>query len=57
MADDTMLALAAQIVSAHVAHNPISPADLPKLINDVGLCRTIVHAAKERTCRLRQAVR
>ena len=35
MADDTMLALAAQIVSAHVAHNPISPADLPKLINDV----------------------
>ena len=30
-----MLALAAQIVSAHVAHNTVSPADLPKLIDDV----------------------
>jgi predicted transcriptional regulator len=35
MAEDAMLALAAQIVSAHVAHNTVSPADLPKLINDV----------------------
>jgi predicted transcriptional regulator len=35
MAEDYLLTLAAQIVSAHVANNAIQPADLPKLINDV----------------------
>lgn len=29
------LALTAQIVSAHVSHNPVETADLPALINDV----------------------
>lgn len=32
---DYLLSLAAQIVSAHVANNTISSADVPKLIHDV----------------------
>ena len=35
MAEETMRALTVQIVSAHIASNTVSPADLPKLINDV----------------------
>ena len=37
MSDGTgsVLSLAVQIVSAHVAHNTVAPGDLPKLINDV----------------------
>ena len=35
MAEDVMLSLTAQIVSAHVARNTADAADLPKLINDV----------------------
>jgi len=35
MAEDVMLSLTAQIVSAHVARNTADTADLPKLINDV----------------------
>ena len=35
MAEETMRALTVQIVSAHIASNRVSPADLPKLINDV----------------------
>ena len=37
MSDSTgsVLSLAVQIVSAHVAHNTVAPGDLPKLINDV----------------------
>ena len=37
MADDngSILSLAAQIVSAHVANNAVAPDDLSKLINDV----------------------
>jgi len=33
--DGSILSLAAQIVSAHVANNAVAPDDLPKLINDV----------------------
>ena len=33
--DGSVLSLAAQIVSAHVANNAVAPDDLPKLINDV----------------------
>ena len=32
---DFILSLAAQVVSAHVAKNAVSPEDLPKLIQDV----------------------
>jgi predicted transcriptional regulator len=32
---DTVLELAAQIVSAHVANNAVATDQLPKLINDV----------------------
>jgi len=32
---DFILSLAAQVVSAHVAKNPVSPEDLPQLIKDV----------------------
>jgi predicted transcriptional regulator len=35
MAEDVMLSLTAQIVSAHVARNTADTADLPKLISDV----------------------
>jgi predicted transcriptional regulator len=35
MADELLLGLAAQIVSAHVSHNTVQSVDLPKLINDV----------------------
>jgi predicted transcriptional regulator len=35
MADNSMLGLAAQIVSAHVSRNPVNSGDLPKLITDV----------------------
>jgi len=33
--DVDMLGLTAQIVSAHVANNEVTPADLPRLISDV----------------------
>ena len=33
--DEQILALAADIVSAHVGHNPVSAAALPRLIQDV----------------------
>ena len=33
--DENILALAADIVSAHVGHNPVSTAALPRLIQDV----------------------
>jgi predicted transcriptional regulator len=35
MADNVLLGLAAQIVSAHVSNNAVEAGDLPKLINDV----------------------
>ena len=35
MTDETLLTLAADIVSAHVSNNSVSPADLPKLIQSV----------------------
>jgi predicted transcriptional regulator len=35
MAEETMRALAVQIVCAHIGNNTVSPTDLPKLINDV----------------------
>jgi predicted transcriptional regulator len=35
MTDETLLTLAADIVSAHVSNNTVSPADLPKLIQSV----------------------
>ena len=41
---DYLLALAAQIVSAHVANNTISYADVPKLIHDVH--RALADAAR-----------
>ncbi|OYX91869.1 MAG: MucR family transcriptional regulator, partial [Novosphingobium sp. 35-62-5] len=35
MADETILALAADIVTAHVSHNSVSVSDLPTLIQSV----------------------
>jgi predicted transcriptional regulator len=35
MADETLITLAADIVSAHVSHNSVSPNDLPTLIRSV----------------------
>lgn len=35
MADDVLLELAADIVTAHVSNNPVSPAELPELIQSV----------------------
>jgi predicted transcriptional regulator len=35
MADETLITLAADIVSAHVSHNSVSPNDLPALIRSV----------------------
>ncbi len=35
MHDETLLTLAAEIISAHVSHNSVSPGDLPVLIQSV----------------------
>jgi predicted transcriptional regulator len=35
MTDETLLTLAADIISAHVSNNTVSPADLPRLIQSV----------------------
>ena len=45
MADELLLGLAAQIVSAHVSHNTVQSVDLPKLINDVH--RALASAGQE----------
>jgi predicted transcriptional regulator len=49
--DGTILSLAAQIVSAHVANNAIAPDDLPKLINEVH--RALANAGQAATTPVR----
>jgi predicted transcriptional regulator len=64
MADDTLITLTADIVSAHVSNNEVAPADLPRLIqsvfhalSNVGMPVPIVEEAREPAVTIRSSVK
>jgi predicted transcriptional regulator len=64
MADETLLTLAADIVSAHVSHNSVSHGDLPALIRSVyaslstlGEAETPVEEKREPAVSIRSSVK
>jgi predicted transcriptional regulator len=64
MADETLLALAAEIVSAHVSHNSVSPNDLPAMIEAVygslarlGETQPLVEEKREPAVSIRSSVK